>query len=324
VDAQILLKVRFCDVDRSASRNLGMSIASGAGNQATGINSGTSGVTTDTSSTISLTNALNVFLFRKDLNIGVAIQALQSQNLLQTLAEPNVLALNGKEASFISGGEFPVPMVQGGTGNGAVSIVWREFGIRITFTPKITPRGTIQLQVTPEVSSLDFANALSFQGYTIPALNTRRVKTEVELESGQSFVVAGLMDNTLTETISKIPGLANIPLLGQLFTTRTKSRNNTELMVIVTPEVVRPIPAGQPVTLPYLPGEFLPRNSDVEMAHPGMDKTGPVPITPPNASMPVEQLIELKRKEGQAPPPVNTGAPAAPVATPPASGGTGK
>ena len=330
VETQILLKVRFCDVDRSASRNLGLSLVSGAGNQATGVNSGTTGLTIDPTGAITLANALNVFLFRKDLNLGVAIQAMQAKNQLQTLAEPNVLALNGKQASFISGGEFPVPMIQGGNGNGAVSISWREFGIRIAFLPKITPRGTIQLQVTPEVSALDYANAVTFQGYTIPALSTRRVQTEVELESGQSFVVAGLLDNTLSETISKIPGLASIPLLGQLFTTRTKSRNNTELMVIVTPEVVRPIPAGQPLPELHMPYEFLPRNSDVDVFQPGMDKTGPVPVKPPNSSMPVEQLIELKRKEGQAAPPATVTGPVGPVvpapasATPPGSGGAGK
>jgi pilus assembly protein CpaC len=149
----------------------------------------------------------------------------------------------------------------------------------------------------------------------------------VELDSGQSFVVAGLMDNTLSETISKIPGLASIPLLGQLFTTRTKSRNNTELMVIVTPEVVRPIPAGQPVATPHMKDDFLPRNSDIELAQPGMDKTGPVPVNPPNKTMPIEQLIELKRKEGQAPPPATatpgTGTPMVPAPTS-GSGGTGK
>ena len=126
---------------------------------------------------------------------------------------------------------------------------FREFGIRIHFLPHITPRGTIQLQVAPEVSSLDYSNAVTIVGTTIPALSTRRVQTEVELESGQSFVIAGLMDNRMTETISKIPGLASIPLLGKLFTSQAISRNNSELMVIVTPEVVRPIPAGQPLAL---------------------------------------------------------------------------
>jgi pilus assembly protein CpaC len=178
------------------------------------------------------------------------------------------------------------------------------------------------------VSSLDYADAVTFQGYTIPALSTRRIQTEVELESGQSFVIAGLLDNSMTETINRIPGLSSIPLLGQLFTSRAKSRNNTELMVIVTPEVVRPIPIGQPVPTVRMPKEFLTRNSDGDMFQPGMDKTGPVPVKAPNSSMPIEQLIELKRKEGQAAPPATT-TPATAVppisgAAPPGSGGTAK
>jgi pilus assembly protein CpaC len=152
------------------------------------------------------------------------------------------------------------------------------------------------------VSALDYANAVTIVGTTIPALSTRRVQTEVELESGQSFVIAGLMDNRMTETISKIPGLANIPLLGKLFTSRSIARNNSELLVIVTPEVVRPIPAGQPVPDLRMPIPFMTKNSDIDVRQPGIDKTGPVPVKPPAESMPVEQLIQ-QRKEGQAAPP---------------------
>jgi len=122
------------------------------------------------------------------------IAALQSKNLLQILAEPNVLAINGHNASFLAGGEFPFPNLQGGgAGLGAVTIQFREFGVRINFTPTITPRGSIRLTVTPEVSSLDFANGLIFSGFTIPALSTRRVSTEIELEEGQTFAIGGLL-----------------------------------------------------------------------------------------------------------------------------------
>ena len=243
-------------------------------------------------------------MFRKDLNLAASIKALEGKNLLETLAEPNLLAINGKEASFLSGGEFPFPMIQPGLGGNTVTISFREFGIRIRFLPRITPRGTIQLQVAPEVSSLDFGNAVIFSGTTIPAMSTRRIQTEVELDSGQSFVIAGLLDNRLTETISKIPGLANIPLLGKLFTSRAVKRNNSELLVIVTPEVVRPIPAGQPLPSLNMPLPFLTKNTDIEMYQPGIDKTGPVPVKPPADSIPIEQLIQ-QRKEGQAAPPAN-------------------
>ena len=303
VEEQILLKVRFCNVDRAISSDLGLSLASGAYNQTTVISTGQySGPTADTSGKVSLSDALNILLFRKDINLGVSIKALEGKRLLETLAEPNLLAINGKEASFVSGGEFPFPIVQPGATGNSISISFREFGIRIHFLPRITPRGTIQLQVSPEVSALDYSNAITISGTTVPALSTRRVQTEVELDSGQSFVIAGLMDNRMTETISKIPGLANIPLLGKLFTSRAVARNNTELLVIVTPELVRPIPAGQPLPSLNMPIKFMDKNSDVDMNQPGMDKTGPVPVKPPSDSIPVEQLIQ-QRKEGQAAPP---------------------
>jgi pilus assembly protein CpaC len=336
VEQQILLKVRFCDVDRSVSSDLGVSFASGAFNQSTSIGTGQyASPSVDTTGTVSLSEALNILLFRKDINVAASIKALEGKSLLETLAEPNILAINGKEASFIAGGEFPFPMIQPGSTGNAITVSFREFGIRIHFLPHITPRGTVQLQVSPEVSSLDFSNAVNISGTTIPALSTRRVQTEVELESGQSFVIAGLMDNRMTETISKIPGLANIPLLGKLFTSRSRSRNNTELLVVVTPEVVRPIPAGQPVPALKLPQPFLSKNSDIEMHQPGIDKTGPVPVKPPTDSMPVEELIQ-QRKAGQAAPPatlqpfqivpVPTAPPSVnPGLTPaPATGGAGK
>jgi len=303
VETQILLKVRFANVDRSTSNELGLNLASGAFNQATAISTGQfAGATIDNSGTISLSQALNIFLFRKDINLGVTIKALEAKNLLETLAEPNLLATSGKPSSFLSGGEFPYPTIQGGTGLGSVSIAFREFGIRINFLPVITPRGTVSMQVAPEVSGLDYTNAVNFQGFTIPALSTRRVQTNVELESGQSFAIAGLLDNTVTENLNKIPGLANIPLLGKLFTSRSLSKNNTELLVIVTPEVVRPIPADQPVPSLNYPQSFLKPNTETPLRTPGMDKTGPVPVKPPHDTMPVEQL-EQQLKQGQSAPP---------------------
>src|SRR5205807_5569570 len=296
VETQILLKVRFANVDRAVNTDLGFNLASGAFNQATSIGTGQyAGPKIDGSGTISLSDALNVFLFRRDLNLAATIKALESKRLLETLAEPNVLAINGKAASFITGGEFPFPLVNQ---YGAVSISFREFGIRINFLPVITPRGTIQMQVGPEVSALDYANAVTFQGFTIPALSTRRVQTSVELESGQSFVIAGLLDNTMTETLNKIPGLANIPLLGKLFQSRQQQRNNSELLVIVTPEIVRPIPADQKAPAINFPQTFMKSNSNAPMEQPGMDKTGPVPVKPSRETMPVEELMQ-QQKQGQ-------------------------
>src|SRR5262249_15112465 len=282
-----------------ASTDLGLSLASYAFNQATKIGTGQfPGVSLDGSGGFSLSDAVNLLFFRPDIKLAVALKALESKRLLETLAEPKLMTTNGKPAAFVAGGEFPFPMVQGGSGVGAVSIMFREFGIRINFLPKVTPRGTIQLQVTPEVSALDYANALTFSGYTIPALNTRRVQTEVELETGQSFAIAGLLDNRLTDTLTKVPGLANIPLLGKLFQSKSVQRNNSELLVIVTPEVVRPIEAGKPVPMLNYPQGFMPENTGIPIRQPGLDQTGPVPVKPPVDTMPIEQLIQ-QRKEGQ-------------------------
>src|ERR1035438_1386037 len=172
---------------RSASTRL---LSTGAGNTVGQVTTGQFGPAVPNvqgnAVQFTLSDALNIFLFRSDLNLGALIKALEARNLLQMLAEPNVLAINGKPASFVAGGEFPFPVVQGGAVAGAVTIQFREYGVRINFLPVVTPRGSIRLQVAPEVSSLDYANALQFQGFTIPALATRKVQTQVELESGQS------------------------------------------------------------------------------------------------------------------------------------------
>jgi pilus assembly protein CpaC len=342
-EAQILIKVKFADVDRAATQDLGLNLFStGATNTVGSVQTGAFApplVKADVSTnTVTVTDALNIFLFRRDLNLGATIKALEARRLLQILAEPNVLAINGKPASFLAGGEFPYPTLQGGGGGlGAVTIQFREFGVRINFTPVLTPRGTIRLQVTPEVSSLDFANGLVFQGFNIPALATRRVQTEIELEPGQSFVIGGLLDNRLTETLSKIPGLGDIPLLGKLFQSRSLNRNNTELLVMVTPELVRPIPVGQAVPEVKMVKPFMKDVATAAPRTPGMDATGPVPPKAPLETIPVEQLIQAQKglpavnPQGQpqiqfvpmlTPPPgqVPTAAPpAAPPPTPPSA-----
>ncbi len=301
-DAQILLKVRFASVDRNASRELGLNLISTGGTNTVG------SITTqqfapprleqnqDGATVLTLTDALNIFLLRPDLNLGATIRALQRKLLLEVLAEPNVLAINGKQASFLAGGEFPFPMLQGGAGGlGQITVQFREFGIRLNFIPTITPRGTIRLQVAPEVSSLDFANGLNIQGFQIPALSVRKVNTEVELESGQSFAIGGLLDNRLTENLAKMPFLGDVPLLGKLFQSKSLSRQNTELLVIVTPELVRAIPASQSLPNVKMPKPFLEPNSGTPLRTPGTDVTGHVSNTGPTQSLPVETLIESQK-----------------------------
>ena len=299
-EAQILLKVRFASVDRNAETDLGINFVSTAFNQATAVSTQQFGSPTIAGQTPTLSTPLNIFLFRPDINLLTNIKALQARNALELLAEPNVMAIDGKPASFVAGGEFPFPTLQGGAGVGAVTVQFREFGVRLNFLPKITPRGTIRLQVAPEVSSLDFANGVNFQGLNIPALTTRRVNTEVELESGQSFVIGGLLDNTTTKNLNKIPGIGDIPLLGKLFQSTTLIKGNSELLVIITPEVVRPIPAGKPLPDLKYPIPFLPSNSPGEMRQPGISQTGPVPVRPAADSIRIEELLQ-DRVKGQAP-----------------------
>jgi|SRR5271165_1548899 len=268
VEKQILLRVKFAELDRSTASQFAINfVNTGAGNTVGRITTGgfpapsvstingTGG--TAANSTFSISDALNIFAFNPNINIGVLIKALQQQNLLQILTEPNLVTTNGKEASFLEGGEFPVPILQGGANSGAVTIQFREFGIRLTFNPSITPNNTLRLYVKPEVSSLDFANAVSFNGFTIPALSTRRMETNIELGDGQSFVIAGLIDNRVTETVAKIPGLSALPVLGNLFKSKDISKNKTELVVIVTPEITMPLKPGEAKPGPAMPHDFL-------------------------------------------------------------------
>jgi len=229
------------------------------------------------------------------INLGATLQALETKGVLESLAEPNIIAEDGKQASFLAGGEFPYPVVQGASAgqSGAVTIQFKEFGIRLTFIPTITPRGTIRLQLAPEVSSLDFTNAVEVSGFSVPGIDIRKVNTEVELKDGQSFIVGGLLDNTENENFQKIPFLGDIPILGKLFQSIQRTKNNTELVVIVTPEIVAPIPAGQPLPQLHYPVGFLPPNSSISMSNP----TGGVPVAPQTAAIPVEQLIDSNKPE---------------------------
>jgi pilus assembly protein CpaC len=311
-DPQILLKVRFADIDRSAALQLGLNIY--ALDPYKGIGAATTGQfgTVPTwnlskqngQSTLAwtLSNLLNLSYFNPEINIGAVLQDLQAKNILQILAEPNLLTLSGRQASFLAGGEFPFPTLQGGAaGVGQITIQFKEFGIRLNFLPTVTPRGTIHLVVTPEVSSLDYSNGLTVSGYTIPGLSTRRVQTEVELESGQSFVIAGLLDNQVTEQLNKVPGVSDIPILGKLFQSKSLNKSNSELLVTVTPELVRPIPGEiKPPDLKF-PKPFFEGSSKVAPQTPGPAVTGPVPPLPTSTSLPVEQVRNASAGAAQMP-----------------------
>jgi len=263
IDKQIMLRVKFAELNRNAAQAFGLNlISTGAAGTVGAATTGQFAPPTINQigggqNTFNVTDVLNVFAFRPDLNLGAFVRALQSEGVLQILAEPNLVTTSGKEASFLVGGEFPIPVLQGGGNAGAVTIQFREFGIRLTFNPTITENSTIKMYVKPEVSTIDIANAVTVSGFLIPALATRRMETNVELGEGQSFVIGGLIDDRVTSTMTKIPGLASIPLLGMLFKSREERKNHTELIVMVTPEVTRPLQPGDPDPTPVMPYEFL-------------------------------------------------------------------
>jgi pilus assembly protein CpaC len=271
---EVLLQVKFAEVDRTALTQMGVNfISTGAANTIGSVTTGQYGSfgpqtltpggsqasSTTTTPTSTINNVLNLFLFRSDINFGAVIEALENKSLLQILAEPNLIAVNGKEASFLAGGQFPFPIVQPGNGFTAVTISFKEFGVRLQFTPVIMPNGNIHLKVAPEVSTLDFSNALTISGFTVPALSTRKAETEFELQDGQSFVIAGLIDNRVTDIYNKIPGLGDIPILGNFFRSKSLQKSNSELMVLCT--VHRISPSTEPVILPRNPKPFIDNNN---------------------------------------------------------------
>jgi pilus assembly protein CpaC len=278
-NGEVLLEVKFADIDRSTLSQFGANLLSTSpaktvfttstgeysppaiqsGQTITG--SSTSTTTTAISSAgipVTLGNLLNIFIFRSDINLGAVIQALEEKNLVQILAEPNVLAETGKEANFLAGGQFPFPVVQGATGGvPVVTVQFREYGVKLGFTPTITPEGLVHLKVAPEVSSLDYTNALTIQGFTIPSLSTRSVESEMILKDGQSFVIAGLVNDQVVEQFSKIPGLGDLPILGQFFKSKSIQKSQDELLVLVTPHIVHLNAQQAEPTVPQFPDTFL-------------------------------------------------------------------
>ncbi len=270
---QILLQVRFAEVNRAAISQLGFNFLSLPGAKNVGTTStqqfGPPQLVTaqgGIGSNVGVSDLLNIFIFRPDINLAATIKALQEHNAVEILAEPNLMTESGKDASFLAGGEFPFPILQssGGGGFAGITIQFKEFGVRLNFTPTLTPDGMIHLKVKPEVSSLDFANALTIQGFVIPALSTNRVESEMDLSDGQSFVIAGLIDNRVTEQLEKVPGIGDIPILGKLFQSHNFNKSKNELMVVVTPRIVRPVAADQPVPNLQFPKPFIDQTAPAQ------------------------------------------------------------
>ncbi len=325
--SQILLKVRFAAVSRTAAEQFGFNVFSmnqkGIANSSTNqfgqfpaLSAGPQ------SSSVSFNDLLNIFYFRPDLNIGAFIQALEAKNVLQILAEPNLLTVSGEEASFLAGGEFPFPTIQGGGGGvGQITIQFKEFGIRLNFLPVVTPRGSILLKVAPEVSSLDYSNGLTVNGFSVPGLATRRVQTEVELDNEQSFVIAGLLDKQVTEQLNKIPGLASIPVLGKLFESKSLQKSDTELLVVVTPELVRPIASGSKQPELQMPLPFGKEMPEKAPQTPGANETGPPAPLQRMDTLPIEQLKSLPLPQSAGPGTQDNKVVTQPPASPPSQSG---
>jgi pilus assembly protein CpaC len=270
-EKQILLRVKFAELDRVREVQYGVNLLASPGGTLIGSTTGQFSSLSTTgsaqvpstggasSATSTITQALSLFAFDPHLNLGAFLKALESQSILQTLAEPNLVTTSGKEASFLVGGEFPVPVVQGGSGAGSVTVQFKEFGIRLKFTPVLTDHATIKMHLNQEVSTLDPADGVTLNGFVIPAMSTRRAETDVELGEGQSFVVAGLVSNAEADTFTKIPILGSLPIIGYLFKSKDEKKNRTDLVVLVTPEVTQPLGVNDPKPSVYMPRDFLVR-----------------------------------------------------------------
>jgi len=309
---QVMLKVRIAEVGRSAMQELGVNFFGGP----TGDKGWMGRSTTqqyaapvfDPDKNAWITpDFLNVFTWMSEDAIGATIRALKGKGLFESLAEPNLVTQDGKEASFLAGGEFPYPVVQGGGANQSVTIVFKEFGVRLRFTPTLTGGGYIHLKVAPEVSTLDFGNAVVLEGFRVPALATRRTETEVELRDGQTFAISGLLDRNMNETLRRVPGIGDIPILGYLFRSQAYQKNNTELVVMITPHIVRRDEPGVTPNLPGLVEPFLPApNRTIPMPGPAFSSGMPnnpntpartvvsnAPVAPGRSDAPVARVAPI-------------------------------
>jgi pilus assembly protein CpaC len=321
---QVMLRVRFAEVSRSAISELGatyftspLGVKNTLGRIATpqvpgptytdlqwSKDSSDFGAdVTSASGKINFGDFLNLFFFSQKYDLGALIRAMQQRGLFQSLAEPNLVAESGKEASFLAGGEFPVPIAQGSGANLAISVMFKEFGVRLNFTPTING-DRVHLKVKPEVSTLDFANAVVLNGFRIPALSTRRTETEIELRNGQTFAIAGLLNNQMQSTMQKIPGIGDIPILGYLFRSKVASKEQTELVVMITPEILSPDSSGVTNSLPRTPDTFMPPVPDRQLK----------PPVPPAFTPARQQMTPTTRGQADTTP--------APAATAPVAGRT--
>jgi pilus assembly protein CpaC len=248
---QVQLKVRFAELDRSKLDAFGINLfglnSQNIGSGSTQQYSAPVFQTNNSSNSVQVSDFLNLFYFNLKNGVGASLKDLQSKGVLEILAEPTLMTIDGQTAKFLAGGEFPFPVVQPGSAGGTatVTIQFRQFGVKLEFTPYVNPDGTIRLKVMPEVSALDYSNVVVIAGYTIPSLSTRKAETEVELRDGQTFGISGILDHRTTDSLNKMPGIGDIPILGQLFRSKSLNHSVMELVVVVTPTIVDPLTSDQ-------------------------------------------------------------------------------
>jgi len=264
LDTQVTTQIKIAEVNRTVAQRYGFNFFKNVANTTagiappsllTGVVSGQGGFELQSGSGfVPLQDAFSlVFGNAADGLLGV-LSALEGKGMARTLAEPSLTAMSGQTATFLAGGEFPIPVSQGGGGgnNASITITYKEFGVRVSLTPTVLARDRIALKVAPEVSDLDFTAAVQINGISVPALTVRRTDTTVELGDGESFVISGLVSSTLVQNVDKVPWLGDVPILGAFFKSASTDRNNRELIMIVTPHLVRPM--AREAKLPPLPG----------------------------------------------------------------------
>jgi pilus assembly protein CpaC len=268
---QIMLQIRFAEISRSVNTSLGFNAFASDGRSAFGLANGAAGGTPGNFASTLTPSALGagVTVFGAgqagQTKFEYFVTALRRNNLLRVLAEPNLVVYSGAHGSFLAGGEFPFPVPQSASGNGiaaAITVEFKKFGVQLDFTPVVMGDGRIRLKVTPEVSDLDFSRSVTLAGTLIPSITKRTLTTEIELADGQTFAVAGLLNNRMAANKDATPFLGDVPILGALFRSVRYERNETELVVLVTPRLVEPM---NPEQVPSLPGERWRYPSDGEL-----------------------------------------------------------
>jgi pilus assembly protein CpaC len=244
---QVNLRVRVTEVDRNITQQLGINWSSlgSVGNFVGGLFNGRQLFDTANNFLLSSTGAFSALagFHTGNVNVEAVLDALDQEGLITMLAEPNLTAMSGQTASFLAGGEFPVPVAQDTTG--AITVAFKPFGVSLDFTPTVLADNRISLKVRPEVSDIDPTNSVTLSSIKIPALTVRRVETTVELSSGQSFAIGGLLQSKSSDILAQLPGLGRLPVLGKLFSSKNYLNNKTEVVVIVTPYIVQPADPGQ-------------------------------------------------------------------------------